>query len=441
MSKSKLDIITEKDYKFDLFGTITQGRFDKNNASPLTHNNINKQKKIQFNSFKGKIKYLKNDEKNLILSNENKNNNNNNSSGRSPLNTDPSKLNSTSVFNFRNNNLFHSNFQKPSLQNINLNKMTFYTNSNNYINSTRIRSNTNFNSDFEQYEFFSSLNLSPKNNNANFINNSNNTNNTNNNNIANNINNANNANNTNLQKPLKKSTPMQKYNTNVTTTSQKYFSQQNINPKKVENFDNKENNDINNEEFDKEKDKDKDKDKEYGNVNIIGNNNYNGNGNNNSNINNGNEVLNINGKLNKIQKNYLNNNEEINSNNINNKKTNQSQKINSNTNSTNYDHLNGNENSSRLGTLNDEAIMNSTNKNFEIFPQIVKKENLNKSGGFQEINYYDFPSNKNIPINFEILFNHFPGYESAKSSKKPISDLIKSYAANTYQGLVRYKVN
>lgn len=96
----------------------------------------------------------------------------------------------------------------------------------------------------------------------------------------------------------------------------------------------------------------------------------------------------------------------------------------------------------KFTTFSNEAIMNLTNKNlnlnFEVNPKVIKKENLlNVSGIEKDVNYYDFPSNNDIPINFEILFSNFPGYEAAKSSKKQISELIRSYAANTYQGIIR----
>ena len=97
---------------------------------------------------------------------------------------------------------------------------------------------------------------------------------------------------------------------------------------------------------------------------------------------------------------------------------------------------------SKVTIFSNEAIMNSTNKHFELIPQEIKKENLvNVSGVNKGVNFYDFPSNSNIPISFEILFSYFPGYETAKSSKKQVSNLIKAYAANTYQGIIRYKVN
>jgi len=346
MSKTKLEIINEKDYKFDMFGMSSPGRFDKNNVSPLINRNINQQNKNINNSIKGNNKQIKNEEKNFSLTNENKNNY---SSGRISLITDTSKLNATSNFNFRNNTFFQNNFYKLSLQNRNSNT-NYYTKTNSNFNSTRNnnKNNINFNLDNEQFELFNSLNLSPNNNNYN----------------------------KNLQKSNNKTT--QKFNTNSTASAQKYFSPQNNNSKKIENFNYLEQN--SNEESDREN---------------------NGNGN---------------GKSNKMQKGYLN---------IEDKK--------------NY---NSNENvtPSKITAFSNEAIMNSTNKIFDINPQIVKKENLNLSGVNQEVNYYDFPSNKDIPINFEILFNHFPNYETAKSSKKQISDLIKSYAANTYQGLIRYKV-
>ncbi len=51
--------------------------------------------------------------------------------------------------------------------------------------------------------------------------------------------------------------------------------------------------------------------------------------------------------------------------------------------------------------------------------------NLNNKGG------------SDIPISSSNLNTFFTGYEKAKGPKKQISQLIKSYAANTYQGIVR----
>jgi hypothetical protein len=94
----------------------------------------------------------------------------------------------------------------------------------------------------------------------------------------------------------------------------------------------------------------------------------------------------------------------------------------------------------KVTNFTNEEIMNSTNKTqqFIVSPKVIKKENLiNLSGIKDECNYYDFPNNADIPIYMENLFINYPGYETAKSSKKQVSDLIKSYAVNTYQGIIR----
>jgi len=63
-------------------------------------------------------------------------------------------------------------------------------------------------------------------------------------------------------------------------------------------------------------------------------------------------------------------------------------------------------------------------------PQRVQTE-TNFSANF--FNNY----NCEIPISLSSLTSFFMGYEKAKAAKKQISSLIKSYAANTFQGLVR----
>ena len=56
---------------------------------------------------------------------------------------------------------------------------------------------------------------------------------------------------------------------------------------------------------------------------------------------------------------------------------------------------------------------------------------------FNNLEILNFLNYKNLPITLENLHFNFPHYENSKSSKKNICKDIKSYAANTYQGLIR----
>lgn len=85
----------------------------------------------------------------------------------------------------------------------------------------------------------------------------------------------------------------------------------------------------------------------------------------------------------------------------------------------------------------ESIISNSNNRIITSFlPHEKLKEKFKNCPTSGTISVSSLISNKNIPINVSNIELKFTGYESTKYSRKP-ANIIRAYAANTYQGLIR----
>lgn len=94
-------------------------------------------------------------------------------------------------------------------------------------------------------------------------------------------------------------------------------------------------------------------------------------------------------------------------------------------------------NKNEKSDLNLNSNGNNTNKNKNKSNSTRKKTPSQVLNTESNINMFLFNKSSSHPISLSTLDLEFNGYEKAKAAQKKISNLIRSYAANTYQGLVR----